>query len=270
MTGRHRRPRRLSYERRRLIGGVSLSLFFAVVTLYTLNVAIAQVRGCSETVSLSVTVSPDLVDVVDDYDLNERLVDSCISVALHSSPSTEISSTDTQVWIPETILWTDHSGVTEGSWETYRESVVSNPIGVAQGSIDIDRPRDAGVTDPAHDAADLLWLVTYGVDDDVVSAGDSESAPRVRTLSDVRRSGGDGLQRFSDAAVPTLSYPMLIDPQLNGPQRRAADDLSQVLSGTEFESTVRERGYEPPEEHPPIYQDDVVDDVLEAWRSYRD
>ncbi|MFC4337383.1 hypothetical protein [Salininema proteolyticum] len=269
MTGRHRRPRRLSHEGRRLVGGGLLAVFFAVVSVYTLNVAIAQVKECDEAVTLHVAAAPEMARVLEGYQLNETLSDRCISLALEGRDSADGPGEAAHVWIPETVLWSDFHAADESAkrWEAYRASVAADPVGIPADGRTVPRPRDVRVGDPRRDTAALLWISTYGVDEDVVRAADDPEAPELVRRTELDDSAG-GFHRFDDLSAPWLSYPMLTPGQMDAPVRSAVETLSEELASSSFRTELEDWGFTAPRENPPIYSVTVVDDVLRAWESY--
>jgi hypothetical protein len=283
MTGRHRKPRRLSKEGRRLLGGLALLAVFAPVTAYTLNTAIAHVRACGTETTLTVVAAPEIAAVLHDFveaggGGPSRGSDVCADITVVSTESTEIDGVTADVWVPENDLWLDipEFGLSE-RWEVYDNSIASSAFGIAVPpgvNADALAPDtvDVALTDPRRDPASLQWLVMFGVHETTVGAADDPDAFPVMSAHQVRRHNaatGDDLQiPYGPAQVGQFTYPMLVTVDLDPVKREAASNLLRSFGSPIYPELLTEAGFRPPVPEPPARDESTVEMVLIAWDSY--
>lgn len=283
MTGRHRRPRRLSKESRRLLGGAALLAVFAPVTAYTLNAAIAHVQSCGTETTLTVAAAPDIAPILEDFVAQgggapSRGSDVCAEIAVHAVPVAEIADTEADVWIPETGLVRDLPGEGQAErWEVFEASTATDAVGLAlpEGTeADEVDPATAAVAldDPRRDPASLMWIVMFGVsEDDVANAEDSEAHP-VMSGAEARRRNAEedaGLTPPGGTArVGQFEFPMLVAADLDEARREAAANLLRSYNGHEYTDLLMEAGFGPAVSAPPDRSESEVASALETWDSY--
>ena len=278
MTGRHRRPRRLSKEGRRLLGGVALLAVFAPVTAYTLNVAIAHVRSCESDITLTVAAAPEIAGVLEDFveaggGAPERGSDVCAEIQVTPIDSGEIDQAEAEVWIPETDLWLDvpEAGLGE-QWEVLQSSTASSAVGIAlpagadPASID-PTLTEVAVEDPRSNPAELLWITVFGVGENITDSG--EAVMSAHQVAEHNAEGGPELQPPSAAAqVGLFTYPVLTAVDLDEEHREAAQNLVRSYSLPEYAELLTEAGFGPPSTGGTQRDEWIVPQALEAWDSY--
>lgn len=284
MTGRHRRPRRLSKESRRLLGGAALLAVFAPMTVYTLNAAIAHVQSCSIETTLTVAATPELAPVLQDFVAQgggapSRGSDVCAQIIVDAVPTGEIAEAEADVWIPETdlVLEVPDTGLAE-QWEHFATSTASDAVGLAlpegaDTTVEIDFDSTTIVLeDPRRDPASLVWIVIRGVDEtDAPDETGSETVP-VMSASEVRRRNAEedaALEPPSGyAQIGQFEYPMLVAADLDDARREAAANLLRSYSSHEYTNLLIEAGFGPAVPETPGGSDSAVAAALEAWDAY--
>ncbi|WP_035697501.1 hypothetical protein, partial [Glycomyces tenuis] len=238
MTGRHRRPRRLSKEGRRLLGGAALLAVFAPVTVYTLNAAIAHVQSCGTETTLTVAASPSIAPILQDFVADgggapSRGSDVCAEITVNAVPTSAIGEAEADVWIPETELVLDlpEAGLAE-RWEVFETSTASDAVGLAvpEGADATEiNPEAAAIAleDPRQDPASLMWIVMFGVSEADVAGADDAFPVMSGAEARLRNAEEDaGLQPPSgNVQVGQFEFPMLVDAELDDARREAASNL---------------------------------------------
>lgn len=282
MTGRHRRPRRLSKEGRRLLGGAALLAVFAPVTVYTLNAAIAHVQSCGTETTLTVAAAPGLAPILQDFVAQgggapSRGSDVCAEITVESVPTTEIAGADADVWIPETDLVLDlpEAGLAE-QWEVFDDSTASDAVGLAlpEGVDSAEvHPESAPIAleDPTADPASLLWIVLFGVDEADVSGDDPDAFP-VMAAAEVRLRNAEedaGLVPPSGTVqVGQFEYPMLVAADLDDARREAASNLLRSYGSHKYTDLLMAAGFGPAVPQGPARPETAVATAVEQWESY--
>lgn len=286
MTGRHRRPRRLSREGRRLLGGAALLAVFAPVTAYTLNAAIAHVQSCGTETTLTVAATPELAPILQSFVAQgggapSRGSDVCAEITVEAVPTGEIAEADADVWIPETdlVLEVPGTGLAD-QWEVFETSTASDAVGLAlpEGTDAADaaqvNPEDAAVAleDPRQDLASLVWIVIFGVDEADVSGADDPDAIPVMSASEVRRRNAEedaGLMVPSgNAQVSQFEFPMLVAADLDDARLEAASNLVRSYGSQKYTDLLIDAGFGPAVPEPPGSSGAAVASVLETWDAY--
>jgi hypothetical protein len=283
MTGRHRRPRRLSKEGRRLLGGAALLAVFAPVTVYTLNAAIAHVQSCGTETTLAVAAAPDIAPILEDFVAQgggapSRGSDVCAEITVSAVPTSEIGEAEADVWIPETELVLDlpEAGLAE-RWEVFDASTASDAVGLAlpegTDAAEVD-PEAAAVTlqDPRHDPASLMWIVMFGVSEaDVTGADEGEAFPVMSGAEARLRNAEEDaglLPPGGNVQAGQFEYPMLVDVELDDARREAASNLLRSYGSQEYRELLSGAGFGPPVPMAPARSETAVASVLETWDSY--
>lgn len=283
MTGIHRKPRRLSKEGRRLLGGVALLAVFAPVTVYTLNVAIAHVQSCGTQTTLTVAAAPELAPVIEAFVAQgggapTRGSDVCAEINVNAVPTTEIAEADADVWIPETALVLDlpDAGLDE-QWEVFDNSTASDAVGLAvpEDTDVAELSPDAvpvALDDPRQDPASLMWIVMFGVDEAAVSGDEDPDAFPVTSGAEVRRRNAEedaGLaQPSGNMQVGQFEYPMLVAADLDDARLEAASNLLRSYASHKYTDLLMSAGFGPAVPQTPDRADSAVESVLQTWDSY--
>jgi hypothetical protein len=282
MTGRHRRPRRLSKEGRRLLGGAALLAVFAPVTVYTLNAAIAHVQSCGTETTLTVAAAPGLAPVLQDFVAQgggapSRGSDVCAEITVESVPTAEIAEADADVWIPETELVLDlpEAGLAE-QWEVFNDSTASDAVGLAlPEGVDASgiHPESAPIVleDPAEDPASLLWIVMLGVDEDDVSGDDPDAFPVMAAAEARLRNAEEGaglVPPSGTVQVGQFEYPMLVAADLDQARREAASNLLRSYGSHKYTDLLISAGFGPAVPQGPARPEAAVATAVDQWESY--
>lgn len=282
MTGRHRRPRRLSKEGRRLLGGAALLAVFAPVTVYTLNAAIAHVQSCGTETTLTVAAAPELAPILQDFVADgggapSRGSDVCAEITVEAVPTTAIAEADADVWIPETELVLDlpGTGLAE-QWEVFDNSTASDAVGLAlPEGVDAAEihPESAPIVleDPRTDPASLLWIVLLGVDEADVSGEDPDAFPVVSAAEVRLRNAEDGaglVPPSGTVQVGQFEYPMLVAADLDDARREAASNLLRSYGSHKYTDLLMTAGFGPAVPEGPPRPESAVAAAVENWESY--
>ncbi|THV41855.1 hypothetical protein [Glycomyces buryatensis] len=283
MTGRHRKPRRLSKEGRRLLGGAALLAIFAPVTVYTLNAAIAHVQSCGTETSLTVAAAPELAPVLERFIAEgggapSRGSDVCADFTVTAVDSAAIGEAEADVWIPETELWLGlpEAGLAD-QWEVLEPSTASSAVGLAlpvgeDPNAITPEDSDVALDDPRQDAGSLMWIVMFGVDQDTVDGAEADGAYPVMSAPEVAMHNteeGDDLQVPSGAAqVGQFEYPMLVSAGLGDDKREAAANLVRSYGSPEYDDLLTQNGFGMALPEPPRRGDTAVETALASWDSY--
>lgn len=283
MTGRHRKPRRLSKEGRRLLGGAALLAVFAPVTAYTLNAAIAHVQSCGTETTLTVAATPEMAPVLQQFideggGTRQRGSDVCAQIVVNAVASNAIGEIEADVWIPETdlLLELPDSGLAE-QWEVMDGSTASAPVGFAlpEGADATEvspETAEAELADPRQDAATLMWIVMFGVDESTFTDDpDVEEYPVMSgpQVTAYNRETGEVLQEPAGSVqIGQFEYPLLVASDIDDARREAASNLMRSYGSAEWGDLLTGAGFGYAVPEPPASSEGTVESVLTVWDSY--
>ena len=277
MSGRHRKPRKFSKERRRLLGGLSLLAVMVPISAVTLHAAIAEVRSCQSTTEIVIGAAPQIEPVLQEHvDLYEesspRAGSQCVSVSVTSTVTSEqlTEPRDLDGWIPETALWLSvPESENVDHWAVREASLVTDPVGVVLPDSSGDSVNlndiEVNLDDPREDPASLLWLISFGSQVDLIGDSSSTALPMSQFEVEAHNEANpdDELPPLvSDATFDNFEFPFLADVNVDQQTAAALAHFQTSLNSDQFQEQASDAGFGDPMPNVPNRDVEVVERVL--------
>lgn len=280
MSGRHRKPRKFSKERRRLLGGLSLLAVMVPISAVTLHAAIAEVRSCQGTTNILIGAAPSIEPVlqehVDQYqESSPRTGSQCISVSVTPIESAEQlnEAEDLDGWIPETALWMALPDADDADqWAVREASLATDPVGVTlpeSNANNINLNQEAvNLNDPREDPASLLWLISFGSQDSLIGSDSGSTQPISQFTLDAHNEANpdDELPDLvPDATFDNFEFPYLVNADASQEKASALAHFQTSLNSDPFQELASDAGFEEALPSVPSRDADLIERVLEKY-----